>query len=326
MSFRSLVGALGLVASLALAGGASAAQKKVTFAFSLPVTSHYGAGAQALVEHVKKRHGDRFDFVLYPSTALGSERELLEGVQLGTVDLLITSTGPVGNFVPEVLVTDIPFLFRDYAHARAVLDGPIGQDLLGKFPANNMIALAWAENGFRHLTNNVRPVAKPADVEGMKVRTMENPVHLAAFRALGALPTPMAWTELPTSLQQGVVDGQENPISVIISSKMRQLQKYLSLTGHVYSPALIIMSPEFHASLTPEEQATFQEAAKVAAKAVRDAVSSAEETGVAELRAQGMDVTAEVDKAAFQARLKPAYAEYAKRFGEDQIARIANYR
>ena len=131
----------------------------------------------------------------------------------------------------------MPFLFRDKAHARAVLDGPIGQEMLTKFDAKGFKALAWGENGFRHMTNSKRDVKVPEDLKGLKMRTMENPVHIAAYKGFGIITTPMAFPEVFTALQQGTVDGQENPLSVIISAKFDQVQKHLSLTGHVYSPA-----------------------------------------------------------------------------------------
>src|SRR5690606_10489880 len=180
--------------------------------------------------------------------------------QLGTIDLAIVSTGATLNFVPKTGVFDIPFLFRDLDHARKVLDGEIGQKMLEEFPKRGLVALAWGEQGFRQMTNNTRPVAQPTDAKGLKVRTMENPIHIAAFRELGVLATPMAWPEVATALQQGTIDGQENPMSVIVSAKLPQLQKYLSLTSHVYGPALVLMSPSVYDGLSDADKATFKKA------------------------------------------------------------------
>jgi tripartite ATP-independent transporter DctP family solute receptor len=197
--------------------------------------------------------------------------------------------------------------------------------MLKLFPAKGMVALAWGENGFRHLTNGVRPVKSPEDAKGLKVRTMENQVHMTAFRTLGVLPTPMAFTEVFTALQQGTVDGQENPIPVITSSKFAQVQKYLTLTGHVYSPALILMSKATYDGLSADEQKLVAEAAGAAAKAMREKVAAVEATGVDELRAAGMQVITDVDRLKFQDALMPAYTEYAKKFGKDNIERIRNF-
>jgi tripartite ATP-independent transporter DctP family solute receptor len=245
-------------------------------------------------------------------------------VQLGTLDLTMTSTGPVPNFVPEVAILDIPFLFRDYAQARSVLDGPIGQDLLQKFQPKGIVALAWGENGFRHMTNSKRPVNAPEDLKGLKMRTMENPIHIQAYKQFGILPTPMAFTEVFTALQQGTVDGQENPLSVISAAKFDQVQKYITLTGHVYSPALILMSKAKWDALAPADKQAFSEAAKEAVKANRARIDDDERKVVAELKAHGMSVVENVDKAKFQATLAPTFVEFGKKFGQDNIDKIKN--
>jgi tripartite ATP-independent transporter DctP family solute receptor len=245
-------------------------------------------------------------------------------IQLGTQDLVNTSTGPVGNFVPEVKIVDIPFLFRDYEHARKVMDGPIGQDILTKFPSKGIIALAWTENGFRHMTNSKRDIVKPSDAAGLKMRTMENKVHMDGYRTFGILPTPMAFPELFGALQQGTVDGQENPIPVILASKFSQVQKHLSLTGHVYSPALLLLSPKVWNKLSDADKKVFVDAAKKAAVAQRKKVNDDENNGIAQLEKDGMKVTKVVDGAAFREALKPAYAGYAKEFGADNIKKITD--
>ncbi len=309
-------------------GGASAAsaQSNLTIAHALSSTSHYSVGAEAMAEDLAERSGGKFKLNESYGSSLGGERELVEGTQIGTIDLAIVSTGPIGNFVPDVLILDIPFLFSGYEHAHAVLDGPIGQKLLDKFPEHGLHALAWAENGFRNLTNNVRPVAEPTDAEGLKIRTMENPVHMEAFRTLGMLPTPMAFTELFTALEQGTVDGEENPIGVILSANFADVQKYLSLTRHVYSPALILISPSVWDGLSDEEKGWFEESAKVGVKAMRDKVRSDAENGIATLKKEGMQVTENVNTAAFQQALQPAFEVFAEKFGQENIDAIRNYK
>ena len=285
-------------------------------------TSAFHFGAQAFADEFARLTQGKYKINLFPSGSLGGEREMVESVQLGTLDLVVTSTGPVGNFVPETLITDIPFLFRDYDHARKTLDGPIGQEILAKFPGKGIIALAWTENGFRHLTNSKRAVVKPDDVKGLKVRTMQNPVHIQAFQSIGVQPTPMAFSELFTALQQGVVDGQENPIPVILSSKFSQVQKHLSLTGHVYSPALLLMSPALWNKLSDADKAAFREAAKVGVAAQRKKVNDDEAAGIAQMRADGMEVVVAVDGNAFRTALTPVWTDFAKKYGADNIRRI----
>jgi tripartite ATP-independent transporter DctP family solute receptor len=304
----------------------ASAQTALRINIALAQNSHYGVAIDTFAREVDRRTDGRYKVQTFYSSALGAERESVEGVQLGTLDLTLTSTGPLPNFVPDVAILDIPFLFRDYAHARAVLDGPIGQELLTKFPAKGMVGLAWAENGFRHMTNSRRPVNVPEDLRGLKMRTMENPIHIEAYRQFGILPTPMAFTEVFTALQQGTVDGQENPLSVITAAKLDQVQKYLTLTGHVYSPAVFLMNKAQWDKLSQADKQAFLDAAKEAVKVNRARVDEDERKAVADLRAKGMTVAENVDKAKFQAVLAPAYADFAKRFGQANIDRIKNYR
>ena len=312
---------LGMTLGLGLMAAASA-QTVLKIGYATTAASHYGVGSAAFCDDIEKGTQNRYKCQQFPSSALGGEREMIEAVQLGTLDLVNTSTGPVGNFVPEVKIVDIPFLFRDYDHARKVMDGPIGQDILAKFPSKGIIALGWTENGFRHMTNNKRDIVKPADAAGLKMRTMENKVHMDGYKTFGILPTPMAFPELFGALQQGTVDGQENPIPVILASKFSQVQKHLSLTGHVYSPALLLLSPKVWAKLSDADKKVFMEAAKRAGVAQRKKVNDDENSGIAQLEKDGMKVTKVVDGQAFRDALKPAYVAYAKEFGAENIKRI----
>jgi len=316
-SAAALVAAAGL-----LAAAGAAAQTVLKIGYATTKESHYGVGSTAFCDEVEKGTQGRYKCQQFPSSALGGEREQIEAVQLGTQDLTNTSTGPLGNFVPEVKIVDIPFLFRDYDHARKVMDGPIGQDLLKKMPAKGLIGLAWTENGFRHMTNNKRPIVHAADAAGLKVRTMENKVHMDGYRTFGLLPTPMAFPELFGALQQGTVDGQENPIPVILASKFSQVQKHLSLTGHVYSPAILLLSPKVWDKLSEADRKVFVEAAQKGAAAQRRKVNDDENSGIAQLRKDGMQVVEKVDSDSFRKAVAPAYAGYAKEFGADRIAAI----
>jgi len=316
---------IGLSLALGLVAGA-AAQTVVKIGYATTKESHYGVGSTVFCDEIEKGTQNRYKCQHFPSSALGGEREMTEAVQLGTLDLVNTSTGPIGNFVPEVKIVDIPFLFRDYDHARKVMDGPIGQDILSKFPGKGIIALGWTENGFRHMTNNKRPIVKPADASGLKMRTMENKVHMDGYRTFGILPTPMAFPELFGALQQGTVDGQENPIPVILASKFSQVQKHLSLTGHVYSPALLLMAPRTWTKLTEADKKIFTDAAKKAGAAQRKKVNDDENNGIAQLEKDGMAVVKTVDGTAFREALTPAYVSYSKEFGAENIKKIQDVR
>ena len=314
-----LIAVLGF--GLALTSQAQA-QTVLKIGWTNTIDSHYGVAATTFNDEIVKRTNGRYKLQYFTSGALGGEREMLEAVQLGTQDLVITSTGPVGNFVPETRIVDIPFLFRDYDHARKVLDGPIGQDILTKFPAKGLVAITWLENGFRNITNSKRPIKAPDDVKGLKIRTMENKVHMEAFKAMGALPTPMNMNEVFTALQTGTVDGQENPIPVILSNKLYTVQKYLTLTGHVYSPAMLIGSTDLWKKLSEADKAAFKEAAKIALVANRKKVNDDEANGLATIRAAGTEIITKVDNTEFQKAVASAYANYNKEYGEANIKKI----
>ena len=322
MTRTPLIRLAALAALLAAAAAPAAAQTVLKIGYTPVKDSHYGVGATVFCDAITKGTANRYTCQHFPSSALGGEREMIEAVQLGTQDLTNVSTGALGNFVPEVKIVDIPFLFRDYDHARKVMDGPIGQDILKKMPAKGLIGLAWTENGFRHMTNNKRPINTAADAAGLKVRTMENKVHMEGYKSFGLLPTPMAFPELFSALQQGTVDGQENPIPVILSSKFAQVQKHLSLTGHVYSPAVLLVSARVWDKLSDADKKVFVDAAKTAALAQRKRVNDDEATGIAQLKKDGMQVVEKVDGESFRKAVVPAYAQFAKEFGADKIAAI----
>jgi tripartite ATP-independent transporter DctP family solute receptor len=313
-----------MIAAALLLGAAAPASAQTTlkYTFVNPMNSHFGAAATAFKETVEKESGGKIKVDIFPGGALGGEREIVESLQLGTIDMAMTSTSVVANFVPELLVFDIPFIFRDTAHARAVVDGPIGQDILAKVKDKGVVGLGYGENGFRHLTNNKRAVETPADLSGLTIRTMENPIHITAFKELGARPTPIAWPELYAALQQGVVDGEENPLSNILTAKLYQVQKYLTLTGHVYAPTLVMISPAAWNKLTPDQQKILKDAVAKAIVAQRKAVEELEANAVKTLKDQGMQVEAKVDNAQFSAKLAPAYAQFSKQFGQKTLDAI----
>jgi len=286
----------------------------------------YMVGAQRFADLVKERTKGRITVKLYPSNQLGKgEREMTEGIQQGAIDLLVTSTGPLGGFVQSINILDFPFLFRDFKHVDLVLDGAIGQKLLGDFEKVNIKALAFWENGFRHLTNSRRAVEKVEDGKGLKIRTMENRVHLAAWKAAGFNPTPMSWGEVFTALQQRVIDGQENPIAVFYSNKLWDAgQKYFSFTAHVYSPALLLVSKKTFDAMPKEDRNLFLKTGMEVAKFQRKINRDEEEAKLKEVAKQGVTVTRDVDRAGFRKAMAPVYGEFAGQFTKAQIDAIAN--
>jgi TRAP-type transport system periplasmic protein len=311
---------------LALAASAAQAQTTIKIGYANTRESHLGVGAAVFCDEIQNKTSGRYTCQHFPSSALGGEREMTEGLQIGTIDAANLTTGPLGNFVPEVRILDLPFLFRDYDHARKTLDGSIGNELLGKFTSKGLVALAWTENGFRHMTNNKRAINRPTDAAGLKMRTMENKVHIEGYKAFGIQPTPMAFPEVFGALQQGTVDGQENPIPVILASKFSQVQKHLSLTSHVYSPAVLMLSPRLWAKVVEADKPIFQEAARKAAAAQRKKVNDDETNGVAQLEKSGMAVVRTVDGQAFRDAMKPVYLSLEKELGLANIQRIQDVR
>lgn len=307
-------------------GGASAEEPIVLkVGHTLSDTSHYQEGLTHFAEILSEKTDGEIEVEIFANGSLGGERDMVEGLQIGSVDLVLTSTGPMSGFIEEITVVDLPFLFDNAEHAHAVLDGEIGQELLDKLDTIDLEGLAWWENGFRNVTNSVRPIEKPEDLDGLKLRTMENEIHMAAFRELGVDPTPMAFTELFTALQQGVVDGQENPVPVIYSSRFYEVQDYLTLTGHVYNPSILLTSNSFFEGLSPEHQEALAEAAQEAGQFEREVVARMDSELVDELETNGMEVIREIDKEPFVEATQPVYEEYSDVFGQDLIDSIRNF-
>ncbi|MBT9476173.1 TRAP transporter substrate-binding protein DctP [Polaromonas sp.] len=312
-----------VVATSAVATAPAWGQTKVRLAYGA-ASNHFMAAAKTLDKEFTARTGGNFAFEHFPASALGSEREMLESMQLGAIDLLITTNGPMGNFVKDFDVLDVPFLFRDYGHARRVLDGAVGDDLLKKLETANLVGLAWGENGFSQLTNNRRAVKNVADLKGLKIRTKQNETQIIAFRALGALPTPMAWTELFTALQQGAVDGQENPLGVITGAKFQDIQKHITLTNHAYSAVSFIASPKFWGKLTAEQKATLKTSARLAGVAMRNQVDADDVAAIKILKDAGVQIVEKPDMASFQTALVPTNKTFEQRFGAVRLQQISN--
>lgn len=197
--------------------------------------------AEKFKEIVEKTSNGRIDVKIYHSKSIGTETEILQQIQLNTVQMGIITGGPFDTFDPIVRVINYPFLFKDHNQADAVLDGPIGQEILKNLESAGFKGLCFSENGFRNLTNNKRPVSNPADIKGLKIRVMSSALHRAIWQTLGANPTPMPWP-IYSELEQGVIDGQENPLWVMEVYKFYEVQKYMTLTRHVYSPHIDVAS------------------------------------------------------------------------------------
>ena len=301
----------------------SAAALEIKFAHVVNEKDAFHVAAEKFKELVEKRSQGALTVTIFPNAKLGDERTLLERMKMGIVDAGIITNGPIINFVPSFGVIDLPFLFRDPKHAYKVLDGSIGQKLMADLESQGWKGLAFGERGFRNLTNSKRTVSKPDDVKGLKIRVMQNPVYVDSFKALGANAVPMAWTEVLTALQQGTVDGQENPLNVIMAFKLYESQKYLSITRHDYAPAPIIMSMGTWKKLTPAQQEMVKKAAQEAAEHERAWDNKMEADWLKELKAKGM-IVATPDLKPFQKAVQPVYDQYTAKYGKALIDSIRN--
>ncbi len=310
------------LAAPAIHRAAIAKGQTLRIGYILPLQSQLGAGATTFADEVAKRCGGRIAIQQFPDSVLGGEVEMLKGVQLGTIDLAFITGAPLPNVLPEIGVFNIPFLFRNAAHAHAVLDGSLGETYRKQFSTKELIALAWGENGMRHMTNSRHAIATPDDLKGLRMRLPQSEVMMLGFKALGADVSPLAFPQLYEALQSGKFDGQENPIATIRSAKFDQVQKFLTMSAHVYDPAVIVMSPDAFDDLTSEDKASFGEAARLGGRASRVFAAEAETTGVAALKQSGMQVLTEIDRNRFATAMASANTAFEQRFGAALIQQI----
>ncbi|GHG31444.1 TRAP transporter substrate-binding protein [Paracoccus aerius] len=312
---------------MALLGSTAMAQESRTFDVSLPLgpQSHQAVGVHKFGEELERLSEGRLKIRPHYDNALGAEREVVEGIGLGLIDMGITSTGPMGGFTNEFLLFDLPYIFRDHEHAHAFLDSEHGETLAQRLEdAASVKILAWMENGFRYNTNSVRPIKTLEDMRGIKHRTQESSVQVDTWTALGANAAPMAWTEVFTALQQGVMESQENPIPTIYDVKFHEVQDYLNMTQHVYSPAPLMIGAQLFASLSPEDQAIMLEAAEIATPVQREASREMEERLVGELETLGMEVTYP-DLAPFREAVQPVIAKWKDTVGTELVDAAMNF-
>ncbi len=291
----ALLVCLGIL-SLPCPGGA---ETIIKFGHSGSTTHAYHIGAVKFAELVGKYSKGDLKVELFPNSQLGGEQRLAESIRLGVVDMgALSADGVLSAWLPEYQVLGMPYLFRDRAHAYKVLDGPIGEDLEKKAAAKGINVISYWEIGFRHMTNNKRPIKAVADMAGLKIRVQPSKVFVTMMESLGAIGTPIAFTELYSALQQGVVDGEENPVATIRSMKFNEVQKYLSLTGHCYSTAAVMISDKLLKKLTPAQLQAVRKAAAEARDYQRATLTKMEGDDLAYLESQGMKVNT-VDTAPF---------------------------
>ena len=319
----AVVGLVGAALVLAFGSGTVQAGEKIVIKFPTvhgDPKSLFNQGGSKVGEVLMKKFPDRVTFQLYPASQLGNEREILEGMRIGTIEM--TTSGVAGLADPIYDIFDMPFLFRDRNHVYSVLDGAVGKELLEKNKDQKLVALGYFENGWRHITNNKRPINAPADLNGLKQRVVEHRIYMATMRALGATAVPIPYGELYTALKTGVVDGQDNPLINIFTAKFYEVQKYLTLSGHVYSNNVVFASKAWFDKLPADIQVGVREAVAEAMVLVRTESINFDKELVGKLKAGGMVVNDLKDKAPFVEGTKGVYDQFANIFPPELVKRI----
>ena len=270
-------------------------------------------GVNKFAQIVEQKSGGKLKVREFPKSALGSENQQQSALQGGTQEMMSASTTTLAGIVKEMGVLDFSFLFANEAEADALLDGPIGKRLMDRLPEHGLVGLAYWENGFRNVTNSKRPITRPEDLEGLKIRVMPNPVYLETFKAVNANPIPMAFGELFTALETKTVDAQENPFSIILANKFNEVQKYLSVTRHSYNSFIVLMSKKFWDKLSAKEREILQSAALEAGAYERKVSRASSGKALAELKAKGMQVNelSPAELTRMRAQLKPVADKFA---------------
>jgi len=257
-------------------------------AVSNPPPHPFVLGIEILADLLYERSDGRIRVDVFHSGQLGSDRDIVEGIQFNTIQFGFITSAPLSGFTDAYMIFDLPFLFENIEEARAFTDSEFGLRILASLENDGIIGLGFGENGMRHITNSRRPIHTPADLSGIVIRTMENPMHMDAFRVMGADPTPMAFGELFTALQQGAIDAQENPFVVIHTSRFFEVQRYLSVTNHLYSPAPLLMSRIFYESLPTDLRQIVREVGLEASHLQRAVVDEQSAIVLTELEREGM--------------------------------------
>lgn len=306
MKFTKIAAAL---AALLISGDAALAQQALRFGHVGEPGSLFAQSAEAFARIANEKLGDRAEVQVFGSSQLGNDREMLQKLKLGQMMFALPSS-VMSSVSPEFGVFEMPYIIQDREHIKAVEREMMGDVFGPAAEAQGYRILAFWENGFRHITNNVRPIAVPADLEGVKLRTPNGEWRVKMFQAYGANPTPMAFSDVFTALQTGVIDGQENPYAQIASAKFQEVQKYLSITGHVYTPGYILTSATHFGRLDAAVQEALIEAAREAQAEVYEIAARLEVELLDVIKEAGVAVN-DADKAAFVAASQPIYEEFA---------------
>ncbi len=324
---RAFIKAVLAAFAICLSGAASAQDiKERTIKLGLQNPKGHPAviGAERFAEIVAAKSGGKLKVNLFPGGVLGSDAQTVSAVQAGTVEMTVLNSGILASQVKEFAIYDFPFLFANPREADAVVDGPFGKNLHAKLADKAIVGLAYWELGFRNLTNSRRPIHKVEDIAGLKLRVIPNPINIDWVKALDANPTPLAFPELFAALEQKAVDGQENPVSVILANRFAEVQKYLALTNHQYNPQSVIVSKKLWDTLSGAEKQILQDAAIEAGKYERQVSREQAASMLEELKKAGMQMTElpPAEQAKLREKMKPVIDKYAGSVGEGTVKEV----
>lgn len=302
MKLRSVAHAL-LMTSLVAFSASSLAAQSLRFGDETSQTDSQHIAAKKFNELLKEKTAGELTLKLFPDSTLGNAQAMISGVRGGTIDMEMSGSNNFTGLAPVINLLDVPFLFRDTTHAHKTLDGKVGDDLRAAVEPKGLKVLAWWENGWRDVTNSRTPIKTPADLQGLKIRTNNSPMNIAAFKIFGANPIPMPFAEVYTGLETRTIDAQEHPINVVWSAKFYEVQKYLSLTHHAYSPLLVVINKKKFDALSPQLQQALLTSAKEAGDYQRQLVAQDQQKIIDGMKEAGVEVLTDIDRKAFSDQL-----------------------
>jgi len=294
----------------------------LTVAHVLNETHPYHLAWMEVAKRVEERTDGAMHIDVFANGVLGNERDVIEGMQLGIVDISCMSTGALASFSPSFMALDLPFLFDSRENVYKVLDSEIGREMLDDLSDNMMVGIAFWENGFRDISNSKRDVVVPEDLKGLKLRTLENELQMDTFTTLGANAIPMAWGEVYTALQQGTIDGQENPLATIYLNKIHEVTTHISLTEHFYAAAPVVMSKKIYDKLDPEYREILVAAIEEVTDYEREISAQSDVDYLKSLKEDGVKIVEDIDKKLWREACQPVYDEYKEQIGEELLQRI----
>ena len=313
-----------LIVALTVPASAQVSQRTIRIANGIAADHPVGKGVDALTECVAERTGDAWTINAFWSSALGDDLQSAQSLRSGTLEMVITSTSPLVAIEPALGVFDLPFLLSNEQEADALLDGEFGKFISDMMPEHNLVNLAYWENGFRNLSNSLRPVESLEDFQGMRVRVMQNNIFLDTFQTLGTNATPMAFGEVFTALETGAIDAQENPYVTIDTSRFFEVQDYVSNTRHAYTPFMVLFSKPIFDTYSAEEQQILMECAVVGRDVQRQASRSLSEQSLQRIKDAGLEVNdiSEENMAEIREAVQGVYERNAATIGEDVVERV----